>query len=89
MEGRSNKQLNTDNRRARAELTNRVEGRAQEILDHIASNPQPDTSHIVGEVAREKQLIALALSWSFLSETESPNQVLSSYPRRDELTQDS
>jgi hypothetical protein len=43
MEGRSNKQLNTDNRRARAELTNRVEGLAQEILDHIASNPQPPT----------------------------------------------
>ena len=44
MEGRSNKQLNrADNRRARAELTNRVEGLAQEILDHIASNPQPST----------------------------------------------
>jgi hypothetical protein len=42
MEGRGfNKQLNTDNRRARAELTTRVEGLAQEILDHIASNPQP------------------------------------------------
>ena len=41
MEGRVNKQLNTDNRRARSELTNRVEGLAQQILDHIASNPQP------------------------------------------------
>ena len=42
MEGRSNNQLNqTDNRRARAELTNRVEGLAQQILDHIASNPEP------------------------------------------------
>ena len=44
MEGRSNNQLNrTDNRRARAELTSRVEGLAQEILDHIASTPQPST----------------------------------------------
>ena len=44
MEGRSNNQLNiTDTRRARAELTSRVEGLAQEILDHIASNPQPPT----------------------------------------------
>jgi hypothetical protein len=41
MEGRVNKQLNTDNRRARSEPTNRVEGLAQQILDHIASNPQP------------------------------------------------
>ena len=41
MEGRFNNQLNTDNRRARSELTNRVEGLAQQILDHIASNPQP------------------------------------------------
>ena len=41
MEGRVNNQLNTDNRRARSELTNRVEGLAQQILDHIASNPQP------------------------------------------------
>ena len=41
MEGRFNNQLNTDNRRARSELTNQVEGLAQQILDHIASNPQP------------------------------------------------
>ena len=41
MEGRVNKQLNTDNRRARSEQTNRVEGLAQQILDHLASNPQP------------------------------------------------
>jgi hypothetical protein len=41
MEGRVIRQLNIDNRRARAELTNRVEGLAQQILDHIAVNPQP------------------------------------------------
>ena len=41
MEGRFNNQLNTDNRRARSELPNRVERLAQQILDHIASNPQP------------------------------------------------
>ena len=42
MEGRvKSKQLNTDNRRARSEQTNRVEGLAQQILDHLASNPQP------------------------------------------------
>ena len=42
MEGRVNKpQLNTHNRRAHSEQTNRVEGLAQQILDHLASNPQP------------------------------------------------
>jgi hypothetical protein len=43
MEGGGNNHLNRtdDTRRARAELTTRVEGLAQEILDHIASNPLP------------------------------------------------
>jgi hypothetical protein len=50
MEGRSNNQLNRtdDTRRARAELTTRVEGLAQEILDHIASNPQPPARAVRG-----------------------------------------
>ena len=41
MEGRVNKQLNIDNRRALSVLTNRVEGLAQQVLDHLASNRQP------------------------------------------------
>ena len=42
MEGRVNKQINIDNRhrRARSE-SNQLEGLAQQILDHLSSNPQP------------------------------------------------
>ena len=42
MEGRPNSKLNqSDSRKAAVQLTSRVEGLAQQILDHIASGPEP------------------------------------------------
>ena len=42
MEGRPNSKLNqSDSRKAAVQLTSRVEGLAQQILDHLASGPEP------------------------------------------------
>ena len=80
MAGRSDKQLNrTDTRRARAELTTRVEGLAQKILDHIASNPHPPARAVRGRTP-SRPSTGQRRSVSFSTVCGCPGTVCSSVP---------